>query len=71
MTELKTRIPELRRERRLTQSELAERAGVRRETIARLERGQYNPSLKLAYDISTVLGASIEEIFQFVEVDEE
>ena len=71
MTELKTRIPELRRERRLTQSELAERAGVRRETIARLERGQYNPSLKLAYDISKVLGASIEEIFQFVEVDEE
>lgn len=71
MTELKTRIPELRRERRLTQSELAERTGVRRETIARLERGQYNPSLKLAYDISKVLGASIEEIFQFVEVDEE
>ena len=71
MTELKTRIPELRRERRLTQSELAERTGVRRETIARLERGQYNPSLKLAYDISKMLGASIEEIFQFVEVDEE
>lgn len=71
MTELKTRIPELRRECHLTQSELAERTGVRRETIARLERGQYNPSLKLAYDISTVLGASIEEIFQFVEVDEE
>ena len=65
MTELKTKIVEFRREQNITQGDLADRVGVRRETIVRLERGQYNPSLKLAYDISKVFGVSIEEIFQF------
>lgn len=49
----------------LTQGQLAEKVGVRRETIMRLEKAQYNPSLKLAVDISRVLGVSIEEIFVF------
>ena len=49
----------------LTQGQLAEKVGVRRETIMRLEKAQYNPSLKLAVDISRVLGESIEEIFVF------
>lgn len=40
----------------LTQGQLAEKVGVRRETIMRLEKAQYNPSLKLAVDISRVLG---------------
>ena len=39
----------------LTQGQLAEKVGVRRETIMRLEKAQYNPSLKLAVDISRVL----------------
>ena len=39
--------------------------GVRRETIMRLEAGKYNPSLKLAVDISRVVGAAIEDIFIF------
>lgn len=39
--------------------------GVRRETIMRLEAGKYNPSLKLAVDISRVVGAPIEDIFIF------
>ena len=39
--------------------------GVRRETIMRLEKAQYNPSLKLAVDISRAVGAAIEEIFVF------
>ena len=39
----------------LTQEQLAEKVGVRRETIMRLEKAQYNPSLKLAIDISRVL----------------
>ena len=47
MTELKTKIVEFRREQNITQGDLADRVGVRRETIVRLERGQYNPSLKL------------------------
>lgn len=49
----------------LTQGELAERVGVRRETIMRLEKAQYNPSLKLAVDISRAVEAPIEEIFVF------
>lgn len=49
----------------LTQGELADMVGVRRETIMRLEKAQYNPSLKLAVDISRAVGAPIEEIFVF------
>lgn len=70
MTELKTKIVEYRRVQNITQGDLADRVGVRRETIVRLERGQYNPSLKLAYDISKVFGVSIEEVFQFVPVSD-
>lgn len=49
----------------LTQEQLAEIVGVRRETIMRLEKAQYNPSLKLAVDISRAVDAPIEEIFIF------
>ena len=49
----------------MTQEELAEIVGVRRETIMRLEKAQYNPSLKLAIDISRAVEAPIEEIFVF------
>ena len=49
----------------MTQGELAELVGVRRETIMRLEKARYNPSLKLAIDISRVVEAPIEEIFIF------
>ena len=51
----------------LTQEQLAELVGVRRETIMRLEKTQYNPSLKLAVDISRIVEAPIEEIFIFEE----
>ncbi len=51
--------------RGLTQEQLAGMVGVRRETIMRLEKAQYNPSLKLAVDISRAVGAPIEEIFVF------
>ena len=49
----------------LTQEQLAAQVGVRRETIMRLEKAQYNPSLKLAIDIARVVEAPIEEIFVF------
>ena len=49
----------------MTQDELAQLVGVRRETIIRLEAGKYNPSLKLAIDISRVVKVPIEEIFIF------
>ena len=70
MTELKTKIVEFRREQNITQGDLADRVGVRRETIVRLERGQYNPSLKLAYDISKGFGVPIEAVFRFTETEE-
>ena len=65
MPELKTRIKEYRAKLNMSQSELAERTGVRRETIIRLEKGQYNPSLKLAMDIARIFGTTVEEIFSF------
>ena len=49
----------------MKQGDLAEKVGVRRETIIRLEKGQYNPSLKLAMDIAKVFGVSVEDIFSF------
>lgn len=62
---MKTKIKEYRAKYNLTQEELAEKVGVRRETIVFLEKGKYNPSLKLAYDISKVLKTKIEKIFSF------
>ena len=67
---LKTKIRELRMERHMEQSELARRVDVRRETIGRLERGQYNPSLKLAMDIAKVFHTTVEDIFVFTEEPE-
>ena len=49
----------------LIQEQLADIVGVRRETIMRLEKAQYNPSLKLAIDISRAVKAPIEDIFIF------
>tara|TARA_R110002167_G_C12567919_1_gene642336 strand:- start:44 stop:235 length:192 start_codon:yes stop_codon:yes gene_type:complete len=57
------RIKELRAAHNLTQSDLAKMVGVRRETIVFLEKGKYNPSLQLAYDISKIFKQSIESIF--------
>jgi len=62
-----TRIKEFRAKHNITQDELANLVGVRRETITHLEKGKYNPSLKLAYDIAKTLNASIEELFIFVD----
>lgn len=64
---MKTRIKELRARYDLTQEELAKRVGVRRETILFLEKGKYNPSLKLAYAIAKVFDSTIEDVFIFDE----
>lgn len=58
-------IKKYRQLKELTQEELAAQVGVRRETIMRLEKAQYNPSLKLAIDISRAVDTPIEEIFIF------
>lgn len=59
------RLKKYRQLKDLTQEQLAVQVGVRRETIMRLEKAQYNPSLKLAIDIARVVDAPIEEIFVF------
>lgn len=65
MTKLRTFLPVYRSERGMTQEELANRVGVRRETISRLEKGQYNPSLKLAMDIAAVFPCRWNRCFSF------
>ena len=62
---MKTRIKEFRARFSLTQEGLAKKVGVRRETIVFLEKGKYNPSLKLTHDVAKALKAGIEEIFLF------
>ena len=59
------RIRELRAREGISQLELALKVGVRRETIVFLEKGKYNPSLQLAYEVSRVFGMRIEEVFIF------
>lgn len=58
-------MKELRARHNLTQAQLAEKVGVRRETIVFLEKGKYNPSLKLAHAIAVVLKVKIEDLFIF------
>lgn len=62
---MRTRIKEFRAKYNLTQAELAEKVGVRRETIVFLEKGKYNPSLKLAHDIAVALKTKIDDLFIF------
>ena len=64
---IKTRIREYRARLGMSQEELALRVGVRRETIGNLEKGKYNPSLVLAWNIARVIGVTIEEIFEVTE----
>ena len=60
---MKNRIAQLRKERHLTQEELADAVEVTRQTIISLENGRYNASLLLAHKIAKYFGSSIEEIF--------
>ena len=66
---MKTRIKEFRARHNLTQEDLANLVGVRRETIVFLEKGKYNPSLKLAHDVAVALHSSIDELFIFDEAE--
>ena len=62
---IRTRMKELRARYDLTQEDLAKAVGVRRETILYLEKGKYNPSLKLAHDLAKALRTTIDELFIF------
>jgi putative transcriptional regulator len=62
---MRTRIKELRTRYNLTQDDLAKKVSVRRETILFIEKGNYNPSLKLAHEIAKALQTTIDELFIF------
>lgn len=65
-----TRIRELRKEKKLTQEELALAVGTTRQTITSIEVGKYTASLVLAYKIARYFGLTIEEVFDFSEIDQ-
>jgi len=67
---MRTRVKELRARYNLTQEDLARKVGVRRETILYLEKGKYNPSLKLAHDVARVLKTTIDHLFIFNDEEE-
>lgn len=67
---MKTRIRELRKEHRLSQEELAEAVGTTRQTITSIEVGKYTASLPLAYKIAHFFGHTIEEVFDFSELED-
>jgi DNA-binding XRE family transcriptional regulator len=62
---MKNRIKEFRARYDLTQEDLAKKVKVRRETIVFLEKGKYNPSLKMAYEVAKALKTTIDELFIF------
>lgn len=62
---MKTSLKFKRMERGLKQADLADLVNVRRETIGRLEQGQYCPSLRLAMDLAKALDTTVEDLFSF------
>ena len=64
---MNNRIKELRKQKKITQDELAKAVEVTRQTIISLENGKYNASLQLAYKISRYFGTNIEDVFIFEE----
>ncbi len=68
---MKNRIKELRKENKLSQSELADIVGTTRQTITSIEVEKYTASLVLAYKIAHYFGLTIEEVFDFSDIDNE
>lgn len=68
--DLLTRIQEFRKERKVTQNELADAVDVTRQTIISLENGRYKASLVLAHKLAQFFNVSIEDLFIFNEEDE-
>ncbi|WP_288156610.1 helix-turn-helix transcriptional regulator [uncultured Sharpea sp.] len=70
MMRLITTLITLRNNHHMTQEDLSKIVGVSRETIGRLERGEYNPSYRLVYEIAHVFGKNVEEVFFYQETDD-
>lgn len=66
---MKTKIAELRKQRKMSQEELAMVVGTTRQTITSLETEKYTASLVLAYKIAKFFGKTIEEVFDFTDVE--
>jgi putative transcriptional regulator len=60
---VKNNVKQARVQMNLTQQQLAEKTGVTRQTISLIEKGTYNPSLKLCLDICYVVNKSLNELF--------
>ncbi|MDH8678028.1 helix-turn-helix transcriptional regulator [Fusibacter bizertensis] len=67
---MKSKIQELRKLQKLSQEELASAVGVTRQTITSIEVGKYTASLALAYKIAKYFGLTIEEVFDFSELED-
>lgn len=67
---MQTKIPELRKAKKITQEELAKEVGVSRQTIISIENGKYTASLALAWKISRFFGLTIEDVFDFSSLEE-
>ena len=65
---MRTKIAQLRKERKISQEELAQAVGVTRQTITSIEVEKYTASLVLAYKIAQFFGKSIEEVFDFSDI---
>lgn len=68
---MKSKIAELRKEKRISQEELAKAVGVTRQTITSIEVEKYTASLVLAYKIAKYFDTTIEDIFDFSELEEQ
>lgn len=66
---MKTNIRELRKKNKLSQEELADAVGTTRQTITSIEVGKYTASLPLAYKIAHYFGLTIEEVFDFSDLE--
>ncbi|HEM5260955.1 TPA: helix-turn-helix transcriptional regulator [Streptococcus suis] len=64
MANIITNIKEYRKAKKISQQELAQLVGVRRETIVHLENNRYNPSLEMALKIAEIFDCHVEELFQ-------
>jgi putative transcriptional regulator len=67
----KTKIKVLRAEKEITQEELAKALEVSRGTILEIERGTFNPSLKLGFKIANYFGKTVDEVFEYIEEEDE
>ena len=64
---MKNRLEQLRKQRGISQEELADALQVSRQTVGSLENGRYNPSILLAFKIARYFGMAIEDIFLYEE----